>query len=355
METPLTMKATQDIHVRRVEELIHPNALKAELPMTEAANATVVAGREGVDRILSGEDDRMLFVVGPCSIHNEALALEYAGRLKKLAGEVADRLLVVMRVYFEKPRTTVGWKGLINDPNLDDSFRIADGLRLARRILIEINERGLPAASEMLDPITPQYTADLVAWGSIGARTTESQTHRQMASGLSMSIGYKNGTDGNLDVAINAMRAAREGHAFLGIDGEGRTCVVHTTGNELGHLILRGGHGGSNYDPASVQQAHRRLAAVGLNPRLLIDCSHANSDKDFRRQGVVLREVLAQRVAGDEHLIGVMIESNLEEGNQALTEDLGQLRWGVSITDPCIGWDETERLLREAHTSLAKV
>jgi 3-deoxy-7-phosphoheptulonate synthase len=259
-----------------------------------------------------------------------------------------------MRVYFEKPRTTVGWKGLINDPHLDDSFDIAEGLRIARRVLLDINELGIPTATEMLEPITPQYIADLVSLASIGARTTESPTHRQMASGLSMPIGYKNGTDGGLQVAINAMLAGREPHRFLGIDADGKTCVIHTRGNPWGHLILRGGYAGPNYDPESLADAAARLTSAGLPPRFLVDCSHANSNKDYRRQSDVWTSVVDQRLAGNDGIIGLMLESNLAEGRQELVGPLSSLKRGVSITDACLGFDETERLLLDAHAKLER-
>ncbi len=348
------MQPTSDLNVVSTAPLTAPRDLVALEPASEAANATVVGGRRDVIRILNGEDPRLLAVVGPCSIHDADAAVEYAGRLKRLSDAVADSMLVVMRVYFEKPRTTVGWKGLINDPQLDDTFDIAGGLRLARRLLLGINELGLPTATEMLEPITPQYIADLVSLASIGARTTESPTHRQMASGLSMPIGFKNGTDGGLQVAINAMLAAREAHAFLGIDAEGKTCVISTRGNPWGHLILRGGHGGPNYDADSLADAAARLAAADLPPRFLVDCSHANSSKDYRRQPLVWDDVIAQRLAGNAGILGLMLESNLSEGRQDLGRDLTALRRGVSVTDACLGWDETERLLVATHKKLAR-
>lgn len=351
----MMMQPTQDIHVRGTVPLVSPRELKQALPMTEAANATVVAARRAICRILTGEDRRLLAVVGPCSIHDHRAALEYAGRLLDLARKLDDRLLVVMRVYFEKPRTTIGWKGLINDPHLDGSFDIGTGLRLARKILLEANEMGLPAATEMLDPITPQYTADLVTWASIGARTTESQTHRQMASGLSMPVGYKNATDGNLQIAIDAMQSARSAHSFLGIDADGRTCIVHTTGNPWGHLILRGGRSGPNYDAPSLQLAADNLLAAGLAPNIMVDCSHANSDKDFRKQEIVWNDVLEQRAAGNANIVGLMLESNLCEGSQKLGDDPSQLRYGVSITDACTGWEKTAELLERACDAMGHV
>jgi len=322
--------------------------------MTPAANVTVVEGREAVKRILRGEDSRLLVIVGPCSIHDEKAALEYAGRLRELSQQVADRLYVVMRVYFEKPRTTIGWKGLIYDPHLNGTFDIQAGLTAARRILLKVNEMGLPAATEMLDPITPQYTADLVTWASIGARTTESQTHRQMASGLSMPVGYKNATDGNLQIAMDAMQAAGHPHSFLGIDANGQTCVIQTKGNPWGHLILRGGRSGPNFAAEMVQTATDQLTAGKLPPRLMVDCSHANSEKDHRRQAFVWRDVVAQRVAGNQHVIGLMLESNIAEGSQKLTDDLSQLKYGVSVTDACLGWDETKELLLHAHAAMGQ-
>ena len=347
------MQPTQDLNVRESVPLVAPRKLKADLSVSEDANRTVVESRESVKRILSGDDERLLVVVGPCSIHDEQAALEYAGRLRNLAERVQDRLLLIMRVYFEKPRTTVGWKGLINDPHLNDTFDIAEGLRRARGILVEISDMGLPAATEMLEPITPQYIADLITLASIGARTTESPTHRQMASGLSMPVGYKNGTDGGLQVAIDAMQAARTPHSFLGIDVDGCTCIIQTKGNPWGHLILRGGRSGPNYDAASLKIADNLLHAAGLPQRLVVDCSHANSNKDYRRQSVAWHDVVGQRLAGNRSIIGLMLESNLFPDSQKLAGDLLQLKYGVSITDGCIGWDETEALIFDAHRKLA--
>jgi 3-deoxy-7-phosphoheptulonate synthase len=345
------MKKTYDIRVQELVPLIPSRDLKRELPMSEPANRTVVQGRRAVREILAGRDRRMLMVVGPCSIHDERAALDYAGRLVALSRALADRLLIVMRVYFEKPRTTIGWKGLINDPHLDGSFDMEAGLRKARGLLRTLNEMGMPAATEMLDPITPQYTADLIAWASIGARTTESQTHRQMSSGLSMPIGYKNGTDGNLEAALNAMQAARQAHSFLGINPAGRTCIVKTTGNPDGHLILRGGRSGPNYSVEHVADALDRLREAGLPAVLMVDCNHDNSGKQFGNQAIVWRDVMAQRAAGNAAIVGIMLESNLEQGRQTLG-DPQQLKYGVSITDACVGWAKTEELLREAHAAL---
>ncbi len=346
------MQPTQDLNITDMIQLTSPRAFKAELPMTEAANRTVVEGREAVKRILRKEDRRLLAVVGPCSIHDPRAAREYAGRLNVLRQELADRICVVMRVYFEKPRTTVGWKGLISDPHLDGSDDMATGLRLARQLLLDINQLGLAAGTEMLDPITPQYNSDLISWASIGARTTESQTHREMASGLSMPVGFKNSTAGDLQVALNAMESARHAHSFLGIDQEGRTCLVRTKGNPWGHLVLRGGSAKPNYDAESLADAAGQLRKAGLDPVLLVDCSHANSSKKHERQEEVWQDLIQQRVGGNQDLIGMMVESNLEEGNQKIPGDLKDLRYGVSITDACVGWETTERMLREAYEQL---
>jgi 3-deoxy-7-phosphoheptulonate synthase len=344
--------ATSNLRIRSLEPLVPPARLMALLPLDAESAATIVAGRLAVEKVLSGEDARVLAVVGPCSIHDVDAAREYAGRLKALADRVADRLLVVMRVYFEKPRTTVGWKGLINDPHLDDSFDVAAGLRMGRGLLIEVARMGLPTATEFLEPITPQYIADTIVLGAIGARTTESPTHRQMASGLSMPVGFKNSTDGSLQAAIDAMQSARAPHSFLGIDNEGGTAVVSTTGNPWGVLMLRGGRSGSNYSAEVMREARERLEAAGLPPRIIVDCSHANSGKDHRRQSIVWRDVLEQRVAGDGSIVGMMLESNINPGSQPPARDRAALQYGVSITDGCIGWAETEELLLEAHARL---
>ena len=342
------MPSTSDVHVLSTAPLISPNGLQSEMPITPAAAATVLAGRKAIGDVLRGDDPRLLMIVGPCSIHDTAAAIEYAERLLKLSKQVEDRLVVVMRVYFEKPRTTVGWKGMLNDPRLDGSFDIAEGLRTARRLLLQINEMGLPCGTEFLDPIVPQYLADLISWTAIGARTTESQTHREMASGLSMPVGFKNGTSGDTDIAVAAMIAARSPHAFLGVDGDGQICVVNTKGNPDGHVVLRGGADGPNYDEANVRDAQSRLAKAGLTERLLVDCSHANSNKDHQMQLVAFRDVVAQRSAGSTTIAGLMLESHLVPGAQKLGSDPAALQYGVSITDACIGWDETEQLLLEA-------
>jgi 3-deoxy-7-phosphoheptulonate synthase len=341
MSTPLT-----NVHVRDTVRLISPAALRAELPADESAARTVAAGRDAVEAILGGRDDRLLAIVGPCSIHDPEAALDYARRLARVRADVGDRLEVVMRVYFEKPRTTIGWKGLINDPHLDGSYDVETGLRIARRLLLQVAALGLPAATEFLDPIVPQYLADLVSWAAVGARTTESQTHREMASGLSMPVGFKNGTDGSLEVALDAMQAARSPHSFLGIDEQGMTSVVRTSGNPLGHLVLRGGRAASNYDPDSIASALAQLAKRGMPAVVLVDSSHANSGKVPARQEDVWRSVVEQRRAGTTGLIGLMLESNLEEGNQPFPQERAKLRYGVSITDACMGWAATERLIR---------
>jgi len=343
---------TSNLRIRSLEPLVPPARLRALLPLDAAATRTIVDGRRAVERVLDGGDPRLMAVVGPCSIHDLDAARDYATRLESLARRVADRLLVIMRVYFEKPRTTVGWKGLINDPHLDGTFDVATGLRLARGLLIEVARMGLPTATEFLEPITPQYIADTIVLGAIGARTTESPTHRQMASGLSMPVGFKNSTDGSLQAAVDAMQSARTPHSFLGIDNEGGTAVVSTAGNPWGVLMLRGGRSGSNYSPEVMQEARKRLEAAGLPVRVIVDCSHANSGKDHRRQSIVWRDVLAQRVAGDRAIVGMMLESNIAPGSQEAGADRARLAYGVSITDGCIGWDETEELLLEAHGRL---
>lgn len=349
---PASPPATGNLRIRSLEPLVPPSRLCNLLPLGAEATATVLAGRRDVERVLAGDDPRLMAIVGPCSIHDLDAARDYAARLKGLADRVADRVLVIMRVYFEKPRTTVGWKGLINDPHLDDTFDVATGLRLARSLLIEIAGLGVPTATEFLEPITPQYIADTIVLGAIGARTTESPTHRQMASGLSMPVGFKNSTDGSLQAAIDAMQAAKTPHSFLGIDNDGGTCVVSTTGNPWGVLMLRGGRSGSNYSPEVMHEARTKLEKAGLPPRIIVDCSHANSGKDHTRQAAVWRDVLEQRRAGDTSIVGLMLESNVHAGSQPASPDRASLRYGVSITDACIGWEETESLVVEAHDRL---
>ncbi|MEE8484718.1 MAG: 3-deoxy-7-phosphoheptulonate synthase [Nitrospinota bacterium] len=346
------MKKTQDLHVRKITPLVPPAQLKAEIPASEESNRTVVESRETIARILKKDDKRLLVISGPCSIHDVGSAMEYAEKLNALSGKYKDRMHIIMRVYFEKPRTTVGWKGLINDPHLNDTYDIPSGLKIARKLLIDITGMGMPAATEFLDPIIPQYIDDLVSWSAMGARTTESQTHREMASGLSMPVGFKNSTDGNLSIAINAFKSARNPHAFLGIDEQGRTGVVTTTGNPLGHVILRGGGGRPNYDRVSVKEAGQSLQKAGLDPVIMIDCSHDNSGKKHQNQEMALRGVMTQRAEGNDNIIGVMVESNLEEGGQKLSGDPSKLARGVSITDECVSFATTEKMLEEAYEKL---
>mgnify|MGYP001332639450 FL=1 len=330
---------TDDVRIIETKELVTPAQVAKEFPATDTAVQTTYAARQAIHRVLHGADDRLLVVIGPCSIHDHDLALEYAARLQKEAVKYASDLIVVMRVYFEKPRTTVGWKGLINDPRLDGSYAINDGIRLARRILLEINDMGLPCATEFLDTITPQYTADLIAWGAIGARTTESQVHRELASGLSCPVGFKNGTDGNMRIAVDAIRAASAPHHFLSVTKAGHTAIVSTMGNEDCHVILRGGKE-PNYDAPHVEAACKEIAAAGLAARLMVDFSHGNSSKQFKRQLDVCADVAAQLANGEERIMGVMVESHLNEGRQDLTPDK-PLAHGQSITDACIGWEDS--------------
>jgi 3-deoxy-7-phosphoheptulonate synthase len=347
------MFRTQDLHVKEIVRLLAPRTLKAELPITDAASETVARARETVTRILHQQDPRLLVVVGPCSIHEPKGALEYAKKLSALRKEFSSQMEIVMRVYFEKPRTTIGWKGLINDPRLDNSQDIESGLKIARQLLLEITAMGLPAATEFLDPIIPQYIADLITWAAIGARTTESQTHRELASGLSMPVGFKNATDGSLQTAVDAMYSARTPHSFLGIDQDGFTSVVRTTGNQDGHVVLRGGRAMTNYDPKSIQEAEAKLLQAKLRPVMMVDCSHANSGKQPAKQEDVWRSIIEQRTTGTKSLIGAMIESYLQEGAQPIPSNAAELRYGVSITDACISWETTERILRWGFEKLA--
>ncbi len=348
------MEQLHDLRVSRIIRLPSPRALKEMLPVGDEVASTVTAGRREVERILTGKDSRLLVIVGPCSIHDVEAALEYAEKLAALRVQLQNDLCIMMRVYFEKPRTTVGWKGFINDPHLDDTYDIEHGLFHARKLLLEINQMGLPAATEFLDPITPQYVADVVSWAAIGARTIESQTHRQMASGLSMPVGFKNSTDGRLNVAVDAIRSAMHPHSFLGIDQEGHSSVITTKGNPFGHLVLRGGEK-PNYDAESIAHAESWIGKAGLEQSLLVDCSHANSGKKHQRQLTVWENILKQKVDGNKSIVGVMIESNLFCGNQPFPEDPEKLRYGVSITDECLSWDETERILREGAEVLHKL
>lgn len=340
-------KPIDNQHVIEIKALPSPRAIKTKLPITDQAAALVVETREAIRGILHGQDrERLLVIVGPCSIHDPEAAYEYASKLKPVADALRDRLLIVMRTYFEKPRTTVGWKGLINDPHLDGTCDIAAGMELARTILLRINRSGMPCGTELLDPISPQYIADLISWTAIGARTTESQTHREMASGLSMPVGFKNGTEGSLQVAVNAMTAARSPHHFVGINADGQTSIIKTMGNPDRHIVLRGGGGKTNYDADHVARAEAALAGEGITRSIMIDCSHDNSSKDHRRQGLVAREVLRQFRDGRQSIMGLMLESNLHPGKQTWKQGIA-LAHGVSITDACLGWDETETLLNE--------
>jgi len=345
------MNKTYDINVERFDPLISPSELKKRIPVSDKAYRTVVDGRRAIADILSKNDHRMLVIAGPCSIHDPSAALAYADRFKALNDRVSETMLLVMRVYFEKPRTNVGWKGLINDPHLNGTYDINTGLQKARNLLLKISELGLPTATELLDPIVPQYIAGLVCWAAIGARTTESQTHREMASGLSMPVGFKNCTDGCLSTAINAMIAATAPQHFLGIDSQGRTSIVTTKGNPYAHIVLRGG-ARPNYDTVSTHEARSLLAAKDLTEAIVVDCSHDNSRKNHVNQASVWQDVINQRMDGNDSIIGVMLESNLEAGNQKNTGDMETMQYGVSITDACIDWDTTERLILSAHESL---
>ncbi len=343
-----------NVNVADMAEIPSPAEVQERLPLTDAAARTVLEGRNAVRAILERRDARLFVVVGPCSIHDPAGALDYARRLRRLADEVRGALLLVMRVYFEKPRTATGWKGFVNDPRMDDSFRIDEGIVRARELLMQIAEMGLPTASEALDPICPQYLAELISWYAIGARTTESQTHREMASGLSAPVGFKNGTDGGLEVAINAIRSAALPHGFLGVNQAGRTSVIRSKGNRHGHLVLRGGGGRPNYDTVSVRLAETMLARAGLPANIVVDCSHANAMKDPALQPLVFHDCVHQILEGNRSIVGLMVESNLEAGSQPIPEDRSQLRYGVSVTDPCIGWETTEEVLRRANAELAE-
>ncbi|MDX1754969.1 MAG: 3-deoxy-7-phosphoheptulonate synthase [Marinobacter sp.] len=345
----------ENVNVASQETLITPEALKAEMPLSDQAAATVERGRQAIYDILDGKDHRLFIVVGPCSIHDVKAAREYAEKLKVLADEVSDTLLIVMRVYFEKPRTTVGWKGLINDPHLDDTFDIEQGLHIGRRLLLDIAELGLPTATEALDPISPQYLQDTISWSAIGARTTESQTHREMSSGLSMAIGFKNGTDGSLDVAINAMKSVSHPHSFLGINQQGQVSIIRTQGNAYGHVVLRGGGGKPNYDSVSVALCEQALDKAGLRKSIMVDCSHANSNKDPGLQPLVMQDIAHQILEGNKSIQSLMVESHLNWGNQSIPEDLSELKYGVSVTDACIDWETTEKAIREMRDKLKDV
>lgn len=348
------MDITSDLHVIETRPLLSPAFIKSEYPLTDAVAKLVTNTRNSIRNILEGEDERILVVVGPCSIHDVAAAEEYGQKLNDLRSRFQDTLEIVMRVYFEKPRTTVGWKGLINDPHLDNSYDINTGLRTARKLLLDLANIGLPAATELLDPITPQYIADLICWTAIGARTTESQIHRQMASGLSMPVGYKNGTDGSFTAAINAMLTAKISHHFLGINQDGLASIVKTTGNPDGHLVLRGGAAKPNYEAEDIIAASNALKKKTMNSKLMVDCSHGNSSKDYNKQSVVLDSIAQQVSAGASSIMGVMIESHLVAGNQSISQDGTSLVYGQSVTDACVGWSTTEAMLQTLAEAVAQ-
>ena len=354
-KTNLRTPDIENVNVTDFDAMSSPEEIHARVPLSDTATQTVMRGREALRNILDRNDHRLFVVVGPCSIHDPAAGLDYARRLKKLSDELSDTLLLVMRVYFEKPRTTTGWKGFINDPDMDDSFNINKGMELARKFLRDVAEIGLPAGTEALDPISPQYLGDLIAWTAIGARTTESQTHREIASGLSTPVGFKNATNGDVGIAVNAILSASRPHSFLGINGEGHTSIVRTRGNPYGHIVLRGGDGRPNYDTVSVRIAEEALRKAKLPANIVVDCSHANSYKNPELQPLVMSDVINQIRFGNTSLAGVMIESNLVAGNQPIPQNLSLLRYGCSVTDACVNWETTETMLREAAAHLRDV
>lgn len=349
------MPQNENIHIQSEQVLITPAELKKLIPASDQVDHFIAQSRQTISNIVHKKDHRLLVICGPCSIHDIDAAKEYATKLKALNEQYKDTLYIVMRVYFEKPRTTVGWKGLINDPHMDDSFDIESGLKQARELLLWISELGLPIATEALDPISPQYIGDLFSWAAIGARTTESQTHREMASGLSMPVGFKNGTDGSLSTAVNAMQAASSGHRFMGINQQGQSALLHTSGNKDGHVILRGGGGKPNYDSLNISLAENALEKANVEEILIVDCSHANSHKDYTLQPLVANDVFHQIIKGNKSIIGIMLESHLNEGNQDAELPKNELKYGVSITDACINWDTTYQLLAEAANLLTDV
>jgi 3-deoxy-7-phosphoheptulonate synthase len=351
----MPQRLLEDLNITGFELMPSPDEIHARVPMNEKASATVVEGRDTIKNILDRKDPRLFIVVGPCSIHDPVAAFDYAQRLKGLADEVRDTFYIVMRVYFEKPRTSVGWKGFINDPRMDDSFHIEEGMEKARAFLRSVNELGLPIGTEALDPISPQYLGDLIAWTAIGARTSESQTHREMASGLSTPVGFKNGTDGSIDVAVNAIKSSASAHSFLGINAQGRSSIVHTRGNAYCHIVLRGGEQRPNYDTVSVSITERALGKARFPVNIVVDCAHANSQKDPALQPLVMKDCMHQIQEGNQSLVGLMIESNIEAGNQSIPEDLSQLKYGCSVTDPCVDWRTTEEMIRKARKALREV
>jgi 3-deoxy-7-phosphoheptulonate synthase len=349
------MQRTENLNIAAFDLMPSPEEVLRRHPLSEAAAATVVEARRTIEAILEGRDRRLFVVVGPCSIHDPVAGLDYARRLRGLATELSDTLFLVMRVYFEKPRTSLGWKGFVNDPRMDDSFRIDEGMERGRQFLLEVNELGVPAGTEALDPIAPQYYGDLIAWTAIGARTSESQTHREMSSGLSTPVGFKNGTDGDIDGAVNAIVSAGRPHSFLGISGQGRSAIVRTRGNRHGHLVLRGGGGRPNFDTVSITLAEEALAKAGLPKNLVVDCSHANSWKKPELQPLVMRDVVHQIREGNRSVVGMMVESFIEGGSQPIPADLSKLRYGCSVTDACVSWDATVEMLRGAREVLKEV
>lgn len=346
-----------NLNIKQIDPLPTPAMIKEELPITDRAADLVAKSREEIQDIIQGRDQRMLAIIGPCSIHDRKAAREYALKLQKLREEVQDEIVIVMRVYFEKPRTTVGWKGLINDPHLDGTYEVVEGLKLARAILLEFtDEIGLACSTEMLDPVAPQYLADLITWSAIGARTTESQIHREMASGLSMPVGFKNSTTGDLQVAINGIKSSLSPHSFIGINQEeGKACVFHTRGNKDAHLVMRGGSRGPNYTEEHIKAAEQQLENARIETGIMVDCSHANSNKDHTKQAVVLEDIIKQKKEGNKSIVGFMLESNLEGGNQPIPEDRSLLKYGVSITDKCVNWETTEEIVKKAAEELKKL
>ena len=345
------MTIRDNLNIESIESLLSPEELKKKLPLSEAGSERVMNNRKEVENILDHKSERLMVIVGPCSIHNPSEAIEYAKRLKKLSDEVSDKLLIIMRVYFEKPRTIVGWKGLIYDPDLNETFKIGKGLEVARKLLLDIDELGLATATEALDPVTTQYIADLISWAAIGARTTESQTHRQLVSGMSMPVGFKNTTDGSIQVALDAIRSSMHPHAFLGVLDNGCSGVFRTKGNKYSHIVLRGGSDGANYGSEYIAYTRELMKKANLTPNIVVDCSHANSGKKAVNQAIVVKDLIDQKVNGEESIVGTMIESNLKFGSQKVT-DLNDIKPGISITDECIGWDETEKLIREMYAAL---
>lgn len=351
----MVQRTLENLNIQSQEVLLTPNQLKADVALTEAAEKTIAQGRKDIEAILDHKDHRLFVVLGPCSIHDVEAAKDYAVRLKALADKVGDTLLLVMRVYFEKPRTTVGWKGLINDPFLDDSFKISDGLHIGRQLLMDVSELGLPTATEALDPISPQYLQDLISWSAIGARTTESQTHREMASGLSSAVGFKNGTDGSLTVATNALKSVANPHRFLGINSEGSVAIIKTNGNPYSHIVLRGGDDKPNYDSVSVSLCEQALEKAGIAANIMVDCSHANSNKNHELQVLVMENITSQIVEGNRSIVGIMVESNLVAGNQKLSANSDEMVYGQSVTDACIDWETTEKSILDMHDKLKDV